>query len=297
MERVKLSFGSKGKKEELHLQYIPRQTNVAKRWIESLNLAYRQSEILESTRWYNFPGHLYSSISDVGKKLNQCIEQLNRIYPNLIQGQFDENRIQDSINLLHTHFVDQHSIIKENDFEAQQLWSEFNNDLHALEAIMRAQNDPVRESSIVVTWKNNFRVQLKGQDDNEFTISKKFGTCYLSYCQVGRHFYELFLSDDQVADDEHVQPLQYSSADTYFWFGQSTSKEFDQRRYEKMRVWFQKQQERFRKMGYEWGDSSIRWGWVPVADINYETKSRADEIRLVETISQYSEVKSLSVEI
>lgn len=284
-----------GKDGQKVLTFKPRGTKVASRWVNAVGSANQHSTLRETDRWYNFDGHKYSDIMQICTLINNCIDEIEQIQPGLINEKVDFNNIQESVNSLHINFADRHLVDKNIPESTLELWHEFNNHLHALEAVERAQTVKRRQSSIVMTWDNNHAELLEDADYEHFTIAKKFGTCYLNYCQVGRHFFELYLSQDDVARDEHVLPLKFVSADTYIWFGTTTPESFFNERMGDIQVWFEKNKDRFNDLGFKWGDSKIGLGWLPVADLISDCKTDSDEERYVAELSSYKKIVACEV--
>lgn len=71
----------------------------------------------------------------------------------------------------------------------------------------------------------------------------------MNYCQAGRHFFELFLAQDEITANEHILPLRRASADTYLWFGPNSDKDKILLRQEKTKDWFEPNKTRFNVLG------------------------------------------------
>lgn len=284
---------------QMNLQFDIHPTSVAQRWARSVEQAHQQSRILEADRWYNFPGHSLSSLESVVAGLEKNILALNEIHPGLIEVNWNRESPQETINELHIHFADSHLVEKRITEQSYPLWFEFNNLLHAFEAVERSKQVEnqagIPNASMVITWEKHFKQELKEEDYSHFTIAKKFGTCYVNYCQVGRHVFEMFQAQDLELDPEHVQPLRSVSADTYLWFGQSTGVQGFTRKSEALEKWFHDNEAYFRKLGLIWGDPRLAIGWLPVATIRGQFNSVASQKELIHNISRMKAVHSLQV--
>ena len=58
--------------------------------------------------------------------------------------------------------------------------------------------------------------------EKHFTISRKYGECYVNYCQIGRHIFEMFNNQDEHAHDDHIIPLNRIGGSAYIWLGPNT---------------------------------------------------------------------------
>ncbi len=134
--KISLTVGN-SKSEERTLLYRPRSTPVALRWMSCVARANAQSEIREAHRWYNFEQRRPDVISTLTDRIHKTIEQINAIYPDLITERIDPLQLQQSVNHLHVHFADSHLVRMRIEPNNLTLWSDFNNDLHALENAIR----------------------------------------------------------------------------------------------------------------------------------------------------------------
>ncbi len=284
-------------REQKGLEYAVLENSTAQAWFECLKQAARQSEIFEADRWYNIESSRYSSIKDLAEELTEVIAKLNQLEPSLINYQFDFENIQKSVNDLHIHFADSHLVKNRINEKTLMDWHRFNDLLHAFESIERSEKVErelgQKNASIILTFKNNFKKELQDSDYKRFTIAKSFGSVYINYCQVGRHLFELFNAQDEIAEDEHILPLQYMSADSYFWFGPSTGKQGFENKMKAIESWFIKNQERFAKLGFEWGDPHLGLGWIPVAELKELPASKESQIEFVKDLSPYKWVKEV----
>ena len=283
--------------EEMSLSFSVRNNITAERWFESLKNAATQSTIYEADRWYNFKDSKYSSFEKLTKDLELCIAELNTLEPGLIDYQFDHNNIQKSVNDLHVHFADSHLIASRITEKSYDAWHKFNDLLHAFETLERSKTVETEtgqtNAAIILTFHEHFKQELIDDDYEQFTIAKKFGTVYVNYCQVGRHIFELFNAQDEIAEDEHILPLKNLSADSYFWFGPSSGKSGIERKWTAIGAWFKAHESRFNKMGFHWGDPRLAIGWIPVADLTTPIESKVEQIKFVDNLSQFSRVKKV----
>jgi hypothetical protein len=277
------------------LMFSLRSTAVAQKWMQCLEQANRESCIRENRRFYNFPNQNQTAvIADIKKN----IQALNQVFPNLIPYQIDTSSPQESVNRIHQFFADTEIDKTFVNPRTEIFWNDLNNALHAYESSLRSGETEklsgIPEANIVVTYENNFRLDLEGEDYKSFTVAKKFGTCYVNYCQIGRHLYEMFLSQDDVARDEHILPLRYVSADTYIWLGSTTGPQSLKKREDRIQQWFEKHKERLNSLGFYWGDPKLAMGWIPVADLVPEILDLQSQLDLLTQLRDPQCVKSFN---
>lgn len=228
------------------------------------------------------------------------VSQLNQAFPELIPVRHPGEEVQEWVNRTHVHFADTAKNKKYVNSRTVNLWNELNNQLHALESCIRSQKTEksvgIPEANIVLTWKDPFQQALEPDDYNHFTVAKKFGTLYVNYCQTGRHLYEMFLADDEVAADEQILPLRLVSADTYLWFGSTTGPNSLKNRQKAVRDWFMKNQERLNRLGFHWGDPTLAIGWLPVAEIQGDFSGLSSQLKLIGELKSMQEVRALRPE-
>lgn len=289
-----------GGSRPLSLSFDIAAHSAAQKWAYSLERAIQTSQLLERKRWYNFPGKTLGSLESVASALNKVIEDINKIHSNLIADCVDLYDIQRSVNRLHVHFADSHLVQQRITAESYPLWFEFNNLLHAFEAVERSQKSELEsglpDASIVFTWEQNFRQPLKAPDYTEFTVAKKFGTCYINYCQVGRHLYEMFQAQDCELSKEHIQPLRNLSADTYLWLGPTTGPQSLKRRSMAIEQWFLENEGYFADLGLKWGDPQLAIGWIPVASLRGDFSTFEAQKSLLLELNQHHSVQSCTIQ-
>ena len=288
---------SLGQTEEL--MFTVRSSPIAKKWSDCILSANAHSSLRERKRWYNFPGHKNSDGNFIVEQINRCVERINKVFPELIPVRLDVDQAQESVNRIHTFFADTHLDKSKVNSETFDAWNDLNNWLHAYEAFIRNHQPELATglpaSEIFVTWSENFKAPLEPEDYQHFTVAKKFGTCYVNYCQTGRHLFDIFLAQDEAAADEHIRPLRLVSADTYIWLGPTSDPARLAHRQEAIRVWFKKNEKKFNALGFFWGDPQLAIGWIPVADLQAEIGDLSGQRELINKFSKMDQVSSLEI--
>lgn len=283
-----LRVGNSGE-ESLGLDFLLRPTPAAQKWATCLQRAERTSFISQRQRWYNFPLQEKSNESFIVSRIDAGIQALNGRYPGLVPVTFDPAHGADSVNKIHVLFVEGAGNAA-LDEAAKQTWSEINYWLHAYESCVRSREGEltsgIPEANIVVNWADPCREPLAPEDYAHFTVAKKFGTCYLSYCQAGLHLYEMFLEQNEVVPDAQILPLRFASADTYLWFGSTTGPRSLEAKNAAIETWFRSHEKRFRALGLHWGDPALAIGWLPVADLTPARVGLEAQLELVNRLAR-----------
>lgn len=280
--RLVLSDGQ-SKKCDLLFEIHPKA--VARRWAESLVYAGRQSRIRERNRLYNFPHPELSSEDRIVNSISKSVARINQVFPGLIPFAIDRERSQETINQIHTFFADTAHSSAYSAPELNDVWNDLNNSLHAYESLLRSRQNEAAGSdpstNVVITWEDPIYQPFEDDDYQHFTVAKQFGTCYINYCQIGRHLFEIFQAGDQVANDEHILPLRRMSADTYVWLGSTTGPKALAKRRADIEQWFIANEARLNGLGFFWGDPKLAIGWIPVATLvgDFSDFSKRQEFR------------------
>jgi hypothetical protein len=287
--------------ERLHLDFTVRNTPPALRWLSCLKEASQArpgNALYKPDQFHNFPREGKKNSELMACRINEVIDRLNEAYGGLIPFQVDPANPQESVNKVHVFFAQYHRDKFEKHGSLEDVWDELNRSLHAYESSLRSQATEkeagIPEANFLVSWRDPCKKPLQAEDYPFFTVAKKFGTCYANYCQVGRHFYEIFLSQDEILDDDHIFPLRSVSAESYFWFGSTTGPKSLARKNEAIKSWFAKNAEKFNRLGFHWGDPSLAIGWLPVADLAPEIMLLPDQLSLIREMGAMGKVVSLT---
>ena len=237
--------------------------------------------ITDNDRIYNFGDHKREVIQEI-EKCNLTIQHLNHKY-NVGINSIQYDSFQDDVNYIHTYFVDNDRIHKSDDV----LWDDLNAQLHGVEIIMR-RPDAAPMGQIFVRFENNLRYTLPESAYDHFTIQKKYGYLYANYPHVGRHIFEMFLANDDHAEDEHILPMHEITSDSYLWFGKTTNSDYARTLKDQIKEFFY-QKELNLKIKREFNDPRCAVGWLPVARL----KKHVDVNKLLD-IKKIIQVREIS---
>lgn len=281
--------------QEMALKFSLRPTSIAQKWAECVVEANRSSRISERQRWFNFPGQP-NSPEHYREQILAHVGTIRRKDPALIPEGIENLEFHPFLYHLHALFV-RLQAQPPVDPEVAAAVSALNLLIHAYESQERSAETVkmagISEASLVVPWELNAKRRLYDEDYAGFTVAKKFGTCYLSYCQAGTHIYEMFLEKNTVVPLDQIRPLRHLSADSYFWFGSTTGPKALAKRQNDIATWFRENEPLFRALGFYWGDPRLAIGWLPVADLDPAVLDLADQNALIRKLSSFGSVVSM----
>jgi hypothetical protein len=284
--------------EKYDLEYQIRNTQAAQIWAQSISNAIPDG-LHDTDRFYNFPDQNRSDLNYALEKLERILHQLKSLHPELDFPEVDRKNLQYCINNLHYNFAHSHHVTKCINENNVRLWDEFNITLHLIESLVvnktSLQHLNTPGAQIIFTWKSKHYVPIPESSYQDFTVSLDFGTAYINYAHIGRHFLEMFNAQDVQLADEHIQPHRRISADTNLWFGSTLGRTYEITKMKKIEAWFNEHKDRFNSLGYFWSDPLLAIGRIPVARL-IEAKYTALEINsFIENIARFQKVEKVTI--
>lgn len=298
LKKLLVTFGGAQGGEETTLEYTIQNRKSAQLWANSLCKAI-PSGFRENDRFDNFPNHPRGNLENLLKALEKTTLVLKDMHPELDFPNFDRSNLQQSINYLHHSFAHSHLVTKKINKQNQDVWQDYNTLLHAIESSMinnqYGKHEFIPLASVFITFKDQQNIAIPEECYKDFVLPKQFGAVYVNYAQVGRHFHELYHSQDQYLDDAHIQPYRVMGADTCLWFGPTAGHYIEKNVWAEIANWFDKHKERFNRLGFYWGDPKLTIGAIPVAYLS-EPMHSIDEIKpFVERLSRFTKVIKVEV--
>jgi len=168
----------------------------------------------------------------------------------------------DDMNKLHDIFAD-------NEHPDEEL-SRLNNLIHYYELV---------ENGFPPRWgymfgDPNAKMEFFPADYEEFTLTREFGTLYINYSHVGKHFAEIVYSHDFDIKKEQYRPQEYARPSFMCWLGEPLE-EKDIRAFN-VRVENARQYLQERLDLPEKDDPALRVGYIPFATL--ETRINSSEL-------------------
>jgi hypothetical protein len=198
----------------LAIEYKVLETSVAEHWFEHFKLTSLDKLRPEQSIFQNF------DISDEFlqakvNRINQLVDIVNSFVDRPIDGYFDMNYPQESVNRLHVHFPEAHG-------EHNIYLNEYNDLIHLIEASVFERTTGRSRARMMFCHSDRNPSPIKPNEFKYFTPSRTFGDCFAHYCHVGRHPIELYYANDTNLPDDQIIPQSDISADSLFYFGSDT---------------------------------------------------------------------------
>jgi hypothetical protein len=258
-------------KEDLHLLFSIRNTEIAKKWFTELATHNKLNETDRFSNWGNIT---------LIQELNQIIDEINE-YEFIIDKKVSEHTTQQELNYLHKFFEDLRGEVFEKTIwfinapkHIQQSVDRFNVLIHQLESELRTKN---KHPTVVVTFSNSIRHELSEEDIKYFTFKWEFGTVYINYCHVGKTVLDVYKDNDSIT--EAIRPQTHYSSDFMIKFGPSTN--LFVYLYRKLMIHFWLLTKHFKL-------KNLNIGMIPVAnlksDIEYKTLLKFNKVKEVKCL-------------
>jgi hypothetical protein len=280
--------------DELSLFYTPRDTPIGRKYFNALVDGQRLT-ILNQNRLHNFPGSAFDRHS-ISEQINQCVDAINSYVPGLIQLRAEPEMSQERLNRLHYYF----EILRGTVLSPPEFWTrapmyvqaalkQFNLLIHRFEDYERSQqrlrDGLPPKAHLVLGFEERPRHPLADEDYLHCTKQLTFGAWYLAYCETGKPLWDVFQDKDDIIKEADIRPLHYYSAEGHLEFGASMSDEEYAKLMAPFWVWWEQNETKLRRLGFEKGDPKNAIGMIPVADLDRRKGAVAgkseDEIRAV----------------
>lgn len=251
---VRFTF-SKNNNQNIDIDYHVFDNLHSKLWLKSLLSS------IDSKFKSDLYGFSSSAILEKIKNLNLIITKLNSLTEDYQIKKIKIDTLEADINFIHRYFVDNDKNNLSFSKDSQNLWSEFNTELHGLEILSRNKKNSKKQ--IFVELENQLYFDLPLESEKYFTIRKIQGYCYANYPHVGRHLLELYLANDKDIDVEHFVPMTKINGSSHLWFGKTTPLLFSCYEKNKIKKWYNNNLKQ--KTNKSWKEVSKSLGWLPVA--------------------------------
>lgn len=234
-----------GKNADLSLSYELYENNVSQLFYE--RMSNQENNIVSRTQFYNF-----------GETKEQVEAELRSVSSQLKALGLIESISQENLNILHENFPRLHD---QYDGEIRELLRMFNYYIHHLEDIDRGYNG----KRFLFTCEDP-GVPLPEEAYNMFTPTKTFGTLYMNYPHVGKHFLELFGDNDVHIPEEQIQLTHKMCNTVYCWLGEdkfTNQHELDNL----MLSMFLFYRQIAHKIPFNWKDPRLAIGYLPLGEL------------------------------
>lgn len=275
--------------QDLSLQFQVLDNPLAKLWLERME--QRHSYPLDDPeRFYGFNTREQEEQQALNK-INACIDQLQKRYPDINRGRVTSCEDQDSLNYWHHVFETRHGFLEqENKLDpVTTVLSDLNVAVHRCESVARG-NRP----RFVCTWYGIPKTHTLTPDimQSYGTLNPAFGSVCLNYCEIGKTLEDLTQDRDNYISDEAFRPFQHYSADFNVRMHQENLSYLSDKIL-RMRHYFQQHREFFFELGYtSFDDPRLLPLRFPVAELI----SQKDPVILIEAIAKQQHITQVTLE-
>lgn len=238
-----------GHNKEYTLTYEMFDNRVAKIIWGNYDPLVQDYDFVSRTQFYNWG----ESEQDVREKLDESIENIKRLKPEIFVG-------GDDLNRLHENFPDH---VHKETGELRQWLSMFNYHLHHLEDITRTKN---RRFLVATTHGGPEPQPLEGTDFELFTPTRLENHLYMNYPHVGKHIMEIYFDNDIYVPKDHIVPTSIIKSDLLAWFAQDRCIEADQF-VKRVRRWCMQISH---KLPYAPDDARLAIGYIPIGKLTHD---------------------------
>jgi len=284
---------SKNHNNTFDLEYSFLENAFVDLWIERLKYSQSRGDDI-STRDQFYGLNSEWSAEKTIALINERVEQINALVPNLIDRKIQSTTDQDTLNYLHAFFERYHGKIdswltdpwwQDKPKELRSLWSDLNNYIHRLEGYRSGSPHP----RIKIAWYDTPKTKTFAVEDyKHFVVGHRFGYMYSLYSDVGKDLRSLACDED----DHHLDfvPPTYYSADVHLRFHTESK---DTVADIKHRCWsfYDRNEKYFLTKGYDRTDPKLVMGSIPIAKLSKEV----NEQEILTRLSQFNRVQSVNL--
>lgn len=234
-----------GKNADFTLTYELYDNSVSRLFYERMSA--QENKIVSRTQFYNF-GETKESVEQELLNISEQLQELGLI----------ADTSQENLNMLHENFPrlhDQHS------GEVREILRMFNYYIHHLEDLSRGYDG----KRFLFTCEDS-GIDLPEEAYGMFTPTKTYGTLYMNYPHVGKHFLELFGDNDVNIPVEQIQLTHKMCNTVYCWLGED--KYTNQHDLDNLMIsmyMFYRQVQH--KIPYQWKDPKLAIGYLPLGQL------------------------------
>lgn len=265
MRTFKLTF--KKNNEFFNLDFEIYNHSAAEKWYSSFS-AVSLSEIRQEQELLKSFENSEAKYIAIRDRINELVDVLNTFEGIHIDGYFEDDNQNESLNRLHQHFVA--TADDQNREYKGRCFSEYNDLIHSMEILLAMMRAKVSRARIMLCFKSGIRHQIDDDEFDLFTRTRRFGDVYVNYPHVGRNPIEIFFSNDINLPDNQVVSQAVISPDTQIYLGDNHLDDP-----EKLSLFNKRFEEFYETFGahrwkYSVDDPKLAVGYLPVAKLIYK---------------------------
>jgi hypothetical protein len=207
----------------LTLEYEVNSHSFAQKWF-SLFKQETVSNLRTRQNTFSFFDMTDAELQPHIEKLNGLVDSLNEWVDIKIEGKFEPDDHQASINRLHVHFPHLERI--ETDNQRLTQLADYNDVIHYLEGAYRTRKmkaeDNYSMARMLLCFNGRQTLPIDPDEYRYFDITRRFGDVVCHYPHVGRHPMEVFFAKDMDVPVEQIIPQSRIASDASFNFGSNS---------------------------------------------------------------------------
>jgi hypothetical protein len=184
------------------LTYTLNESPVSQIWAGIMTKVAARDIRPHSTPWRGILKDWDKKVSE----LNDLIVSLNSWLPEKIDGIWNDSNPNESLNRLHVHFPELEK--KEKDFIKVNQLSRYNDLIHEMQSLNNVRKNGKESMQLIICPDSPDinHIDIPDKCFKEFTHSFSFGDLVLNYCHIGRHPFEVFISNDLCVPPDQIIP-------------------------------------------------------------------------------------------
>jgi hypothetical protein len=222
------------------------------------------------------------------KEINQLIEDMNIWIPDKIQGQWNDEDRNESLNRLHIHFPELEKT--ETDRTRKLQLSRYNDLIHEMQVLLEVNSTGKEQMQLVICPEGEQAgiapTPIPNNSYWEFTHNFSFGDLVLHYCHVGRHPYEIFTRKDTGVPEDQIIPqsLIYTYHSLRFFDSKFNRGYFNEFYFNSKIKW-----------PYKLTDPKLAFGYVPMGKLTLVNGKKFEREETYQLIKSANEIVSWQV--
>jgi hypothetical protein len=273
-----ITFAAKDDSCEERFRWIPRTTKLSEKWLNLLIFSLENPYTIREQNfrgWSHSPQKKIALIAELNATIATICKELNGKYTIEPLGQSPQLD-QEKLNELHVHFetlmgknwapsayLDGLSIAGINAIR------DLNELIHHYENMVQTEKTFAQEGEFFGGFQFQlypFGLQeLTDEDLQTFTLAQEMGDLVTPYCQLGKHWLEVYYDQDERIGTANISPLRYFGPNGYCRFYRKSEGQAQQEMNEVLE--FAKQYSAKRKMAFPESPHKLAIGHSPLASL------------------------------
>lgn len=257
--------------DSLVFKFKIRDSGIAQRWAEKVDICTKSYAIDDPNRFYGFDDYETEKKRAIAY-INECCDIIDDYQPIVIR-RISDPVDQDTLNYLHHIFEVYHGLLDQpHDFyigapeHVQKALAKLNIEVHRCESFVNGSGRRIMPRHVVTWFGMERNTELQPQDYDHFTDIYTPGTVYLQYVEIGKTLEDLAIDNDQYIHPEAYKPFKYYTADFLVRYFGTSSETWKQNRV-RMKSYYEQHKDFFDSRGLPLSHPHNRPGYIPVADI------------------------------